>query len=333
MRKELPLSSLRFAVAPMMDWSDRHCRAFHRILTRHATLYTEMVTSAAIIHGARDRLLGFSESEHRVVVQLGGSDPQQLAEAARIAESYGYDEINLNVGCPSDRVQGGNFGACLMQTPMLVAECVAAMTQAVSIPVSVKCRIGVDDQDPEEALDRLADAVVAAGCAALTVHARKAWLKGLSPKENREIPPLDYDRVYRLKQRLGVYPIAINGGIETFEAMTSHLAHVDGVMLGRAAYHNPELLLSVDSLLFNEAAPVEDGFAALEAYFPYIEKCLADGTPLHAMTRHLLGLFQGRPGARAYRRHLATEGVKRDAGLDVLKAAMAHVSREAHRAA
>lgn len=333
MRVEIPSSAMRFSVAPMMDWTDRHCRAFHRILSHHATLYTEMVTAAAIIHGARDRLLGFSDAEHRVVVQLGGSDPQHLAEAARIAQSYGYDEINLNVGCPSDRVQGGNFGACLMQTPELVAACVAAMTQAVSIPVSVKCRIGVDDQDPEEALDRLADAVIEAGCAALTVHARKAWLKGLSPKENREIPPLDYDRVYRLKQRLGAYPIAINGGIENFEAIKSHLSHVDGVMLGRAAYHNPELLLSVDPLLFDEASPVADAYAALEAYFPYIDDRLADGAPLHAMTRHLLGLFQGRPGARAYRRHLATEGVKRDAGLDVLKAAMAHVARDVHRAA
>jgi len=329
----IPKTAMRFAVAPMMEWTDRHCRSFHRLLSRHATLYTEMVTAAAIIHGPRERLLGFDNAEHRVVVQLGGSDPESLAKAAVIAESFGYDEINLNVGCPSDRVQGGNFGACLMLTPNLVASCVAAMKAAVKIPVSVKCRLGVDEQDVESALDHLADAVIAAGCDALTVHARKAWLKGLSPKENREIPPLDYERVYRLKQRIGAYPVAINGGIETIDAMKTHLHHVDGVMLGRAAYHNPELLLAVDPELFGTEAPYNNAFEALEAYFPYIEKQLAQGTPLHAMTRHLLGLFQGRPGARSYRRHLATEGVKRDATLQVLKDAIAHVARPIEDAA
>lgn len=329
----IPDTAMRFAVAPMMDWTDRHCRSFHRLLSRHATLYTEMVTAAAIIHGPRERLLCFDDAEHRVVVQLGGSDPEQLARAAVIAESFGYDEINLNVGCPSDRVQGGNFGACLMLTPELVASCVAAMKAVVKIPVSVKCRLGVDEQDIETALDQLVDAVLAAGCDALTVHARKAWLKGLSPKENREIPPLDYERVYRLKQRLGAYPVAINGGIETIEAIKTHLPHVDGVMLGRAAYHNPELLLEVDPQLFGDEAPFSNGFDALEAFFPYIEKQLAQGVPLHAITRHLLGLFQGRPGARSFRRHLATEGVKRDATLQTLREAIAHVARPIENAA
>jgi tRNA-dihydrouridine synthase A len=292
-----------------------------------------MVTAAAIIHGPRERLLGFDEAEHRIVVQLGGSDPEALAKAAKIAESFGYDEINLNVGCPSDRVQGGNFGACLMLTPDLVASCVGAMKAAVKIPVSVKCRLGVDEQDTEMALDQLADAVIKAGCDALTVHARKAWLKGLSPKENREIPPLDYERVYRLKHRLGAYPVAINGGIETIDAIKTHLQHIDGVMLGRTAYHTPEILLEVDPHLFGDESPFQNAFDALEAYFPYIEKQLKDGVPLHAMTRHLLGLFHGRPGARSYRRHLATEGVKRDATLQTLKDALAHVARDVPRAA
>ena len=329
----IPPTAMRFAVAPMMEWTDRHCRFFHRLLTRHATLYTEMVTAAAIIHGPRERLLGFDDAEHRVVVQLGGSDPDSLAKAAKIAEAFGYDEINLNVGCPSDRVQGGNFGACLMLTPDLVASCVQAMKSAVKIPVSVKCRLGVDEQDSEKALDHLADAVINAGCDALTVHARKAWLKGLSPKENREIPPLDYERVYRLKKRLVSYPIAINGGIDQFDAIETHLHHVDGVMLGRAAYHTPEILLDVDPRLFGNAAPFTTAFDALEAYFPYIDKRLQEGVPLHAMTRHLLGLFHGRPGARSYRRHLATEGVKRDAKLQTLIDAISHVGRDVTRAA
>lgn len=330
---DYPRDAFRFAVAPMMEWTDRHCRSFHRLLSRHATLYTEMVTAAAIIHGPRDRLLGFDPAEKRLVVQLGGSDPDQLARAAIIAESYGYDEINLNVGCPSDRVQGGHFGACLMLTPERVGLCVRAMKAAVMIPISVKCRIGVDDQDSDVALDALADHVIAAGCDALTIHARKAWLKGLSPKENREIPPLDYDRVYRLKRRLGDYPVAINGGIETIEAMKTHLDHVDGVMIGRAAYHHPELLLQVDPQLFGQSAPFTNAFDALEAYFPYIETQLARGVPLHAMTRHLLGLFQGRPGARAFRRHLATEGVKRDARLNTLKDALVFVAKPMGHAA
>jgi len=323
----------RFTVAPMMDWTDRHCRFFHRLLTRKAVLYTEMVTSAAIKHGARDRLLRFDDAEHPVIVQLGGSNPDELSEAAKIAEDYGYTEINLNVGCPSDRVQEGRFGACLMQEPQVVADCVAAMKAAVTLPVSVKCRIGVDDQDPELALNALADAVIAAGSDSITVHARKAWLKGLSPKENREVPPLDYPLVYALKKRLADYPVGINGGITSFDDMRAHLSHVDGVMIGREAYHHPEMLLAVDPELYGLSAPVSDAFEALEAYYPYIEARIAEGIALHSMTRHLLGLFQGRPGARAFRRHLATEGVKKGATLQVLKDAVALIDRSMEQAA
>jgi tRNA-dihydrouridine synthase A len=315
----------------MMDWTDRHCRSLHRILSRRARLYTEMVTTGAVIHGPRERLLGFDASEHPVAVQLGGSDPRELAQAARICADFGYGEINLNVGCPSDRVQNGRFGACLMQEPELVGECVAALKAAVSLPVTVKCRIGVDDQDPEAALDRLTDCVTAAGVDELTVHARKAWLQGLSPKENRDIPPLDYGRVYRLKQERPDLPVAINGGIRTMAEVQGHLRHVDGVMLGRIAYQEPEILLSVDRELFGEEPPVADAFEAIEAYEPYVAARLAEGVRLHAMTRHMLGLFTGRPGARAYRRHLATEAVKPSADLQTLRDAVAHVAREAAR--
>ncbi len=311
----------------MMDWTDWHCRSFHRVMSRRARLYTEMVTTGAIIHGPRERLLGFDGAEHPVAVQLGGSDPKDLAEAARICAEFGYDEINLNVGCPSDRVQNGRFGACLMLEPALVGECVSAMKAAVSLPVTVKCRIGVDEQDTEEALDRLADSVVAAGCDELTVHARKAWLQGLSPKENRDIPPLDYSRVYRLKKARPDLPVAINGGIRTMAEVHEHLRHVDGVMLGRVAYHEPEILLGVDAELFGQESPVADGFDAIEAYEPYIAARLAEGVRLHSMTRHMLGMFTGRPGARAYRRHLATEATKPGANLQTLRDAVAHVSR------
>jgi tRNA-dihydrouridine synthase A len=318
---------IRFSVAPMMDWTDRHCRFFHRVLSRRTRLYTEMVTTGAVIHGPRERLLGFDPAEHPVAVQLGGSDPRDLAHAARIAAEFGYDEINLNVGCPSDRVQDGRFGACLMREPGLVGEGVAAMKAAVRIPVTVKCRIGVDEQDTEEALDTLADAVVASGADALAVHARKAWLQGLSPKENRDVPPLDYQRVYRLKARLPALPIAINGGVGTIEETAAHLAHVDGVMMGRAAYQNPELLLRVDPELFGEPAPVADAFEAVEAMEPYIAARLGEGVRLHQITRHMLGLFAGRPGARLFRRHLATEGTKPGADLDTLREAVGHVRR------
>jgi len=313
----------------MMDWTDRHCRVFHRLMSRRARLYTEMLTTGAIIHGDRRRLLGFDPSEHPVALQLGGSDPADLATAAKIGEDFGYDEINLNVGCPSDRVKDGRFGACLMAEPALVADGVAAMKRAVKIPVTVKCRIGIDDQDPEVALDVLARSVVAAGADALVVHARKAWLNGLSPKENRDIPPLDYDRVYRLKVAMPDVPIIINGGIGSVAEAARHLDHVDGVMLGRAAYQEPWRLLEVDPKLFGEAAPYATMKDVFEAMFPYIEEQLAQGAKLHSMTRHFVGAFHGVPGARAFRRHLAEKGVRPGAGVDVLRDAIALVEGRA----
>src|SRR5215471_3247626 len=319
----------RFSVAPLMDWTDRHCRVFHRLLTRHARLYTEMLTTPAVIHGDRARLLGFDASEHPVALQLGGSDPRELALAAQIGADFGYDEINLNVGCPSDRVQDGRFGACLMAEPALVASCVDAMKRAVRVPVTVKCRIGIDDQDPEIALDTLARSVVAAGADAIIVHARKAWLSGLSPRENRDIPPLDYDRVYRLKAALPEVPIIINGGIGSLEQAKQHLAHVDGVMLGRAAYQEPWRLLTVDPDIFGEAAPHLRMKDAFEAMMPYIERELSQGTRLHAMARHFVGAFHSVPGARAFRRHLAENGVKPGAGINVLCEAIALVEDRA----
>jgi tRNA-dihydrouridine synthase A len=314
-----------FSVAPMMDWTDRHCRVFHRMLARRARLYTEMVTTGAVIHGDRARLLGLDTSEHPVALQLGGSHPADLATSAKIGEDFGYDEINLNVGCPSDRVKNGRFGACLMAEPDLVAEGVQAIKHAVSVPVTVKCRIGIDDQDTESGLDIFARKVTAAGADALIVHARKAWLQGLSPKENRDIPPLDYDRVYRLKASLRDLPVIINGGIGDISEAKQHLAHVDGVMLGRAAYQEPWRLLTVDPELFGEAAPHATMKHALEAMMPYIEDQLAAGVRLHAITRHFVGAFHGVPGARAFRRHLADNGVKSGAGLDVLREALALV--------
>jgi tRNA-dihydrouridine synthase A len=313
----------------MMDWTDRHCRVFHRLMSRRARLYTEMLTTGAVIHGDRKRLLGFDPAEHPVALQLGGSEPAGLAAAATIGEDFGYDEINLNVGCPSDRVKDGRFGACLMAEPALVAEGVAAMKRAVTIPVTVKCRIGIDDQDPEVALDLLARGVVAAGANALIVHARKAWLNGLSPKENRDIPPLDYDRVYRLKTALPDVPVIINGGIASIAEAKRHLDHVDGVMLGRAAYQEPWRLLEVDPQIYGEAAPHATMKNVFEAMRPYIEDQLAQGARLHSMTRHFVGAFHGVPGARAFRRHLAEKGVKPGAGVDVLRDAIALVEDRA----
>ena len=315
----------------MMDWTDRHCRFFHRLLTRRALIYTEMITTGAVLHGDRARLLAFDPAEHPVAVQLGGSDPKALAECARICADIGFDEINLNVGCPSDRVQEGRFGACLMAEPVLVGEGVAAMKAAVRIPVTVKCRIGIDEQDPEVSLDAFTRAVAAAGADALIVHARKAWLDGLSPKENRDIPPLDYDRVYRLKRANPHLEIAINGGIASVAAAADHLAHVDGVMMGRAAYQDPWRLLTVDAELFGAPAPFSTPKEAALALVPYIEREVARGARLHAITRHLVGLFHAVPGARAFRRYLATEGVKPGAGADTLLAALALV-REAGEA-
>jgi tRNA-dihydrouridine synthase A len=289
----------------MMEWTDRHCRFFHRLLTRRALLYTEMLTTGAVLHGDRARLLRFDPAEHPVALQLGGSQSRALAACARIGAEAGYDEINLNVGCPSDRVQEGRFGACLMAEPALVGDCVAAMKAAVHIPVTVKCRIGIDDQDPEAALETFTRAVEQAGADALIVHARKAWLKGLSPKENREVPPLDYERVHRLKTVHPRLPIILNGGIPSVEAGLAHLDRLDGVMMGRAAYQEPWRLLAVDPLIFGEQAPFASSKDAAMALIPHIERELARGVRLHAITRHLHGLFQAVPGARAFRRHLA----------------------------
>jgi tRNA-dihydrouridine synthase A len=309
----------------MMDWTDRHCRVLHRTLTVRAMLYTEMLTTGAILHGDRRRLLGFDPAEHPVALQLGGSEPADLVEAARIGEAEGYDEINLNVGCPSDRVQSGRFGACLMREPELVAQCMAAMGAAVRVPVTVKCRIGVDDQAPEESLFRLVDLCAAAGVRHFVVHARKALLKGLSPKENRDVPPLDYPLVWRLKAERPELTVVINGGIGSLEAAEGHLTHVDGVMLGRAAYHTPGLLGEVDARIFGEGEVVTPA-QAVARYRPYIARELAAGTHLAAMTRHMLGLFHGAPGARTWRRILTVESVKAGAGLEVVDAALSSVS-------
>ncbi|KAA0970178.1 tRNA dihydrouridine(20/20a) synthase DusA [Aureimonas fodinaquatilis] len=309
----------------MIDWTDRNCRFFHRLMTRHARLFTEMVVDEAILHGNRQKLLGFDPAEHPLVLQLGGSNPAKLAEAARIAEQFGYDEINLNVGCPSDRVQSGTFGACLMLQPELVGECVAAMHNAVAVPVTVKCRIGVDDQDPEPALDNLADAVFDAGSAGIWVHARKAWLKGLSPKENREIPPLDYTRVTRLKQRYPARFVGINGGIANVAAAQPHLQHLDGVMLGRAAYHDPADLLNVDPLLFGRKAPVAGLADVVMQMADYAAHHIANGGKLGQVTRHMLGLFNGRPGARQWRQILSQAAYAPGASPALLLEAMAKV--------
>jgi tRNA-dihydrouridine synthase A len=309
----------------MMDWTDRHCRVLHRQLTARALLYTEMLTTGAVLHGDRERLLAFDPAEHPVALQLGGSEPEALVEAARIGEARGYDEINLNVGCPSDRVQSGRFGACLMREPVLVADCVAAMRAAVAVPVTVKCRIGVDDQDPEESLFTLVAGCAQAGVSTFVVHARKAWLKGLSPKENREVPPLDYPLVWRLKRERPDLTIVINGGVADLDEASAHLAHVDGVMLGRAAYHTPGLLGAVDARIFGEGGEV-DAAKAVARYRPYVARELARGTHLAAMTRHMLGLFHGRPGARAWRRILTVEGVKPGAGLAVIDRALEAVA-------
>lgn len=310
----------RFCVAPMLDRTDRHCRGLFRQLSRQARLYTEMLTIGALLHGDTDRYLGFDPQEHPVAVQLGGSDPQELAACARLTQQRGYDEINLNCGCPSDRVQSGRFGACLMLDPGLVARCVAAMVDTVAIPVTVKCRIGVDDQDGYDALADFVATVAAAGCDTFVVHARKAWLKGLSPKENREIPPLDYPTVYRLKAEFPHLKIVLNGGIRDLASARIHLAQVDGVMLGREAYDNPGLLAAVDSELFGAA--VEHPELVSQRLRAHLLAGLAGGVPLHRMTRHLLGLYQGRPGARQFRRHLSTHANRRGASIEVWDTAL-----------
>ena len=313
----------------MMDWTDRHCRFFHRLLTRHALLYTEMITADAVIHGDRERLLGFSPEEHPVALQLGGADPKRLAMAARIGAELGYDEVNLNVGCPSDRVQDGRFGACLMAEPALVADCIAAMRAACNVPVTVKCRIGIDDQDSEADLDRFISTVAAAGCTTFIVHARKAWLQGLSPKENREVPPLDYERVYSLKAAHPELTIVINGGIRSLEDAEAHLDRVDGVMLGRAAYQTPYLLAEVDRRLFGSRTPPVTRRETMERLIPYIERHLARGGRLNNVTRHVLGLYHGEPGARLFRRHLSGPEAREGDGLAPLLRALAAVERAA----
>ena len=316
----------------MMDWTDRHCRVFHRLLTEHALLYTEMVTADAILHGKRDMLLAFSPAEHPVALQLGGSDPHKLAAAAVIGEDYGYDEINLNVGCPSDRVQEGRFGACLMAEPRLVAECIATMSARVRVPVTVKCRIGIDDQDSESDFQNFIDTVALTGCTTFIVHARKAWLKGLSPKENREVPPLDYARVHRLKQLRPDLTIVLNGGLDTLSAARTHGAGLDGVMLGRAAYQTPWLLARVDEEMFGSPPNLKTRHDVLEAMIPYIEQHLARGGRLNNIVRHVLGLFHGEPGARSYRRILSEDAVKPGAGIGVITHALAAVGTRAEAA-
>ncbi|MEH6773904.1 MAG: tRNA dihydrouridine(20/20a) synthase DusA [Cereibacter changlensis] len=321
-------SAHRLSVAPMMDWTDRHCRVFHRLMTRRAMLYTEMVTAPAVLHGPRERLLGYSEVEHPVALQLGGSDPAELAAAVRLARPFGYDEINLNVGCPSDRVQSGCFGAVLMERPALVADCVAAMIAEADVPVTVKCRIGVDDQLPEEVLPAFLETVAAAGVSHFVIHARKAWLQGLSPKENREIPPLDYPLVVAMKRRFPEFTICLNGGVTSLAQAEALLAQgLDGVMLGRAAYHDPEVLLGADRLW--REAPERDVWQVVEAMRPYITAHLAAGGRLHQITRHMLGLFTGRPGARLWRRALSEGASRPGAGLEVLDEALAGLQASA----
>ena len=314
-------SGYKVSVAPMMDWTDRHCRYFHRLLSPRARLYTEMVTSAALVRGKQLRLLEHSQQEHPLALQLGGSEPRELAQAARFGAEAGYDEINLNVGCPSDRVQSGRFGACLMREPALVGECVKAMRDAVDIPVTVKCRIGVDDQDDYAGLQHFTELMLEAGVEVLMVHARKAWLKGLSPKENREVPPLDYERVYRLKREFPQLVVVINGGITTVEQVQAHLAQLDGVMLGRAAYHDPYLLAQVEHVLHGEPLPARE--SVLQRLRPYIEAELARGTAFKHISRHLLGLYQGEPGARAFRRTLSEGAHLPGAGWALLEQAQA----------
>ena len=321
----------RLSVAPMMDWTDRHCRYFHRLMSAHALLYTEMVTAPAVIHGDRDRLLGFNVAEQPVALQLGGSDPAQLAQAAKIGSDYGYGEINLNCGCPSDRVQSGSFGAILMENAKLVADCVDAMQTAVDVPVTVKCRIGVDDQDPEVILPEFLAHVSAAGCDRFAIHARKAWLQGLSPKENRDIPPLNYDLVMRMKGEFPHLHLSINGGISDLDTARDLLdAGLDGVMIGRAAYHNPaEVLLEADRVIFDSRKASRSAHDVVELMVPYIDAHLANGGRLQQITRHMLGLFQGRPGARMWRRHLSENAHYDDAGSNTVLDALANVTQRA----
>ena len=316
----------RFCVAPMLDWTDRHDRYFLRMISQHAYLYSEMVTTSALLRGDCERHLRFNIEEQPIALQLGGSDPKALALCAKMAEDYGYNEVNINVGCPSDRVQKGAFGACLMAEPQLIAECVATMQSVVNIPITVKNRLGIDDQQEEESLRQFIDIVSQAPCTTFIIHARKAWLKGLSPKENREVPPLNYELVYQIKEENPRLEIIINGGIKTLEASLSHLNHVDGVMLGRAAYHNPYLLAQVDTLIYANHHAIPSRKEILEHYFPYLEGQMEQGVRLNHLSRHLLGLFQGQAGAKAWRRHLSENAHKQGAGVELLREAMLLVS-------
>lgn len=324
-----PAHDWRLCLAPMMDWSDRHCRYFWRLLTRRARLYTEMVTTGAILHGDRERLLRFDTAEHPLALQLGGSDPIELAQCARIAETFGFDEVNLNVGCPSDRVQSGRFGACLMADPALVAEGVAAMSAACSLPVTVKHRTGIDDLDSYELLARFVETIATAGCRTFIVHARKAWLNGLSPRENREVPPLDHSLVYQLKRDFPALTVVTNGGIDSLAAAADHLREVDGVMLGRAAYQNPWLLAAADRLLFGDDTGPQTPADVVRALLPYVERELAEGQGLCHITRHIMGLYQGVPGARRFRRHLSEHAHRAGANAGTLLAALAEIERSA----
>ncbi len=331
MTAKTQFSAHSFSIAPMMDWTDRHCRVFHRQLTRHALLYTEMVTAQAIRHGDRPRLLDFDTVEQPVALQLGGSDPVMLAEAAKLGEDYGYCEINLNIGCPSDRVQEGRFGACLMAEPQLVAACVAAMRAVVKVPVTVKCRIGIDDQDENESLDRFIESVAATGCDTFIIHARKAWLKGLSPKENREIPPLNYARAHKLKQDFPHLNIILNGGLDSLQTAKDAMQNLDGVMLGRAAYHTPWLLSEVDQAFFQSANPLTNRIEAVTSMFAYIEQQLATGIWLSKITRHMLGLFHGQPGGRMWRQIISEQSHLPGAGIDVLKRGLEAIEAQSSR--
>ena len=318
-----------FCVAPMLDWTDRHERFFLRLISRHAVLYTEMVTTGAILHGDRDRFLAFNDAEHPLALQLGGSDPQALAECSRIAINYGYDEINLNVGCPSDRVKSGSFGACLMAQPQLVADCVAAMQDAVDIPVTVKHRIGIDDRDSWDELCEFVETIAQTGCNVFIVHARKAWLQGLSPKENREIPPLSYETVHKLKQTYPQLQFIINGGFTSLESAKAQLQFVDGVMMGREVYHNPYILVDVDRLFYDDEHSIPSRHEIIEQLLAYVETELAKGTRLHAITRHILGLFPGMPGAKAFRRYISENATRKNAGIEVLQQALAQIRTHA----
>ncbi|MEZ8745939.1 tRNA dihydrouridine(20/20a) synthase DusA [Vibrio sp. 10N.286.49.E1] len=318
----------RFSVAPMLDWTDRHCRYFHRLLSQQTLLYTEMVTTGAILHGKGD-FLEYNEQEHPLALQLGGSNPVDLAACAKLAGERGYDEVNLNVGCPSDRVQNGRFGACLMAEPELVADCVSAMKEVTDIPITVKTRIGIDDQDSYEFLTKFVSTVSEkGGCEQFTIHARKAWLSGLSPKENREIPPLDYDRAYQIKKDFSDLVIAVNGGITTLEQTKEHLQHLDGVMIGREAYHSPFILAEVDQQIFGLDTPIKKRSQVVEEMYPYIERQLSNGASLGHISRHMLGLFQSMPGARQWRRYISENAHKKGAGIEVIQTALAKIPKE-----